>query len=288
MEPEIVSEIVPAELIRVVQSPAIAENLIAVKQKWQQSAEEALAMVCTEDTVKAVKAMRAEMEKEFTELDERRKDVKKSLLKPYEEVLMPIFTDCVLKPHSVAKDAYDKKIFGVESAIKQRCEDGLRDYFAELREVHHLPWLTYEQAGIKVDMASAKAKTPTKLRRQLEEFVVGVSDSVDRINLLEDASEIMVEYQRTLDAADAICTVQERHQCIEEQKAAQEARKAEQDLEVEMVRRVEALAPPVVVKEAEKDPNEVIPRLTFTCVNATRAQLRRVREFLNMEGIEYE
>lgn len=28
--------------------------------------------------------------------------------------------------------------------------------------------------------------------------------------------------------------------------------------------------------------------LTFTVVNATRAQLRRVREFLKMEGIQYE
>lgn len=56
-----------------------------------------------------------------------------------------------------------------------------------------------------------------------------------------------------------------------------------------MVQRVEALAPPVVVeKPPEKDPNEIIPELTFTVVNATRAQLRRVREFLKMEGIQYE
>ena len=108
------------------------------------------------------------------------------------------------------------------------------------------------------------------------------------VGALEDPEEIMVEYQKSLNAADAICTVQERHRRIEAQKAAQEARRSIQEQEAAMVQRVEALAPPVVVKADEKDPNEVIPRLTFTCVNVTRAKLRRVREFLKMEGIQYE
>ena len=95
--------------------------------------------------------------------------------------------------------------------MKRRCEDGLRDYFADLCALHHLDWLVYERAGIKVDMSSAKAKTPKRLQEQLTEFVVGVSESIERINLLDNAAEIMVEYQRSLNVADAICTVQERH-----------------------------------------------------------------------------
>lgn len=282
MEHEIISEIVPAELIRVVQLPEIAENLIAVKQKWQKSAEEALAMVCTEDTVKAVKAKRSEMEKEFSILDERRKDIKKFLLRPYEEVLMPIFTDCVLEPRDRAKDAYDKKIYDVESAIKQRCEEGLRDYFVELCVKYHLDWLTYERAGIKVDMASAKAKTPKRLREQLEAFVKDISENVSVIYGMDNAEEMMVEYQRCLNFADAYDTIQERRRRIEEQKAAQDARKAEQEREAEMVRRVEALAPPVVVEVPEP-----VVKCTFT-VHATKTQLRKLKEFLNMEGIKYE
>lgn len=193
--------------------------------------------------------------------------------------------------------------------MKRRCEDGLRDYFAELCAVHHLDWLTYERAGIKVDMASAKAKTPKKLREQLVSFVVGVAESVERIGSLEDAGEIMVEFQRSLNAADAICTVQERHRRIEEQKAAQEARKAEQECEVEMVRRVEALDTPIHVlhpeesvedatmcayiaslaaKSNQKNPDDVFESFTFTVLNVKRSQLWKIREFLNMEGIQYE
>lgn len=274
-------------LIAIKQLPIIEEHLRTLKDCWEQRALDAESMVCTEDTIQTVKTFRAEMRKEFDEVEALRKQTKQAVMDPYNR-FEAIYKECVTTAFQRADSACSRKVSEVEADMKRRCEDGLREYFDELCAVHHLDWLTYERAGIKVDMASAKAKTPKKLLEQLESFVAGVAESVDRINTLEDAGEIMVEYQRTLDAAGAICAVKERHQRIEEQRAAQEARKAEQDREAEMVRRVEALAPPVVVKPPEKDPNEIIPRLTFTCVNATRAQLRRVREFLNMEGIRYE
>lgn len=274
-------------LIVVKQLPIIEEQLRTLKDHWEQRAADAESMVCTEETIQAVKGFRAEMRKEFDEAEALRKAAKQAVMEPYNR-LEAVFKECVTAAFQRADSACSSKVSEVEADMKRRCEDGLRDYFDELCAVHHLDWLTYERAGIKVDMASAKAKTPKKLQEQLAAFVTGVAESTDRINTLEDSGEIMVEYQRTLDAAGAICTVKERHRRIEEQKSIQEARKAEQDREAEMVHRVEALAPPVVAKAAEKDPNEIIPSLTFTCINATRAQLRRVREFLNMVGIKYE
>lgn len=275
------------ELIQVVQLPVIEEQLRTLKDRWEQRAADAESMVCTEETIQAVKAFRAEMRKEFDEVEALRKAAKQAVMDPYNR-FEAVYKECVTTAFQRADIACSSKVSEVEADMKRRCEDGLRDYFDELCAAHHLDWLTYERAGIKVDMASAKAKTPKRLREQLVAFVAGVAESVDRINTLEDAGEIMVEYQRTLDAAGAICTVKERHRRIEEQKKFQEALAAIRAQEEEAAHRVEALAPPVVVKAAEKDPNEVIPRLTFTCVNATRAQLRRVREFLNMEGIKYE
>lgn len=275
------------ELIQVVQLPIIEEQLRTLKERWEQRATEAESMVCTEDTIQAVKAFRAEMRKEFDEVEALRKAAKQAVMEPYNR-FEAVYKECVTTAFQRADSACSSKVSEVENDMKRRCEDGLREYFAELCAVHHLDWLTYERAGIKVDMASAKAKTPKKLREQLEEFVAGVSAGVDIINSMDYAAEIMVEFKKHLDTTRAICDVAERHRRIKEQKAAQEARKAEQEREVEMAHRVEALASPVVVKEAEKDPNEVIPRLTFICVNATRAQLRWVREFLDMEGIEYE
>lgn len=261
--------------IVVKQLPVIEEQLRTLKDRWEQRAADAESMVCTEETIQAVKAFRAEMNKELESVESNRKTVKNAIMGPY-NAFEAVYKDCITDAYKRAYGALTIKINKVELDIKTRCEDGLREYFDELCAVHHLDWLTYEQAGIKVDMASAKAKTPKKLREQLETFVAGVAESVDRINALDDAGEIMVEYQRTLDVADAICTVKGRRRLIEEQKANREAGKAEQEREAEMVRRVEALAPP-----------EPIVKCPFT-VWTTKSKLRNLREFLKMEGIEYE
>lgn len=269
------------ELIQVVQLPIIEEQLRTLKDRWEQRAADAESMVCTEETIQAVKAFRSEMRKEFDEVETLRKAAKQAVMEPYNR-FEAVYKECVTATFQRADNACSSKVFEVEQDMKRRCEDSLRDYFDELCAVHHLDWLTYERAGIRVDMASAKAKTPKKLREQLAAFVAGVAESVDRINTLEDAGEIMVEYQRTLDAAGAICAVKERHQRIEEQKKFQEARASIRAQEEEAVRRVEALAPPVVAEVPEP-----IVKCTFT-VRATKTQLRKLKEFLNMEGIKYE
>lgn len=273
------------QLIQVVQLPVIEEQLRTLKARWEQRALDAESMVCTADTIQTVKAFRAEMRKEFDEVETLRKRAKQAVMEPYNQ-FESVYKECVTTAFQRADRACSSKVSEVEEDMKRRCEDGLREYFDELCAARHLDWLTYERAGIKVDMASAKAKTPKKLREQLEAFVDGVNTGVDIINSMDYSAEIMLEFKKHLDTTRAICDVAERHRRIEEQKSAQEARKAEQECEAKMVRRVEALAPPV--KANEKDPNEIISRLTFTCINATRAQLRRVRDFLNMEGIRYE
>lgn len=269
------------ELIVIKQLPVIEERLHALKEHWEQRALDAEAMVCTADTVQAVKGFRSGMRKEFDEVESLRKQIKKAVLEPYEQ-FEAVYKDCVTTAFQRADTTYARKIAEVESGIKARCEDSLRDYFSELCAVHHLDWLTYERAGIKVDMASAKAKTPKRLMEQLASFVDWVAESVDRINTLEDAGEIMVEFQKTLDAAGAICTVTERHRSIEEQKKFQESRAAILAQEEEMARRVEVLAPPVVVEVPEP-----VVKCTFT-VRTTKSKLRKLKEFLNMEGIKYE
>lgn len=268
-------------LIQVVQLPEITEQLCKLKETFEQYALDAEAMVCTTDTIQEIKCFRSDMRKAFEAVEEQRKAAKRCIMEPYEH-LEAVYKECVTIPFRRADDACSRKAAYVENDIKSRCESGLRDYFDELCAVHHLDWLTYERAGIRVDMASAKAKTPKKLREQLMSFVAGVAESVDRINTLEDASEIMVEYQQSLDAADAICTVKERHRRMEEQKKFQEERTVIRAQEAEAVRRVEALAPP-----AQAVPAEPIVRCTFS-VRATKPQLKKLKEFMNVEGIRYE
>lgn len=277
-----------SDLVVIKQLPIIEERLHELKSSWEQKTADAEAMVCTEDTIKAIKAFRAEMRKEYQEVEDLRLQIKRAIMEPYEQFEKDVYRVCVYNAFADADGILKRKIDETEDAIKKECEDGLREYFAELCAVRHLDWLTYEHSGIKVDMASAKAKTPKKLREQLTAFVNKVGDDVAHIMAMDNADEIMVEYKRTLDAPGAFFAVKERHRRIEEERSAQEARKAEREREAEAVRKVESLAPPVQVKPNDKDPNEVIPRCTFTAIGATRAQLRRLKEFMEMEGIRYE
>lgn len=267
-------------LIEVKQLPVIEEHLRTLKDYWEQMALDAESMVCTDETIQTVKAFRADMRKEFDRLEEQRKQVKKAVMGPYEQ-FEAVYNDCVTNAFKEADNVCSSKIYIVEADMKKRCENGLRDYFSELCAVYHLDWLVYERAGIKVDMASARAKTPKKLREQLSTFVSQVACDVDRISRLDDAEEIMVEFRKSLNATEAIYTVADRHRSIEQERAAQEAGKAVLEQEVEAVRRVDALASPVAIEL----PKTV--KCTFT-VRTTMDKLKKLKEFLNMEGIQYE
>ena len=63
----------PTALITVTSLPEIQENLRALRERWEQKAADAAAMVCTEETVQAIKKMRADMRKEYEEADRQRK-----------------------------------------------------------------------------------------------------------------------------------------------------------------------------------------------------------------------
>jgi len=70
-------------LIIVRQLPVIEDQLLQVKASIESRVGEALSLACTEDTYKAVKKARSELNKEYAELERRRKEVKASILAPY-------------------------------------------------------------------------------------------------------------------------------------------------------------------------------------------------------------
>lgn len=268
------------DLIQVKQLPVIEEQLRSMKEQVEARTSEAMSLVCTEETVTAVKKARAELNNQFAELEEQRKSVKKAVMEPWEK-FEAVYKECVSLPFKAADADLKNKIGAVESELKQRCEDGLREYFAELAAAEHVEWLEYERAGIVVDMASAKAKTPKKLREQIAAFVAGAARGVEVISPMEDAEEIMVEYKRTLNPASAIATVQDRHRRLEEERKAREAREAAKAQEAKAVKRVEAFAPPTV----ESAPKLV--RMTFT-VTEPLERLKLLKSFMDANGFHYE
>ena len=270
----------PMQLIVVRQLPVIEEHLRSIKERTIQKVAEANAMVCSDETLQAVKAARTDLRKEFEELEAQRKQVKAAILAPYEQ-FDAVYKDCVSNQFKQADTAYQQKIFAVESGMKEACESGLRDYFSEQCQVHNIDFLRYEQAGVKVDMTAARAKTPTKQRNQIDLFVMGVASDIRMIAKMDHAEEIMVEYKRTLSVAKAVTEVQDRHRQIEVEKAAAEQRQTAEAQEKKAVERVQSFAPPVVEEKPE------ILRLVFT-VEDTKPRLLLLKQFLDANGYKYE
>ena len=67
-------------LIVLRQLPVIEDQLLQVKASIESRVGQVLALACTEDTYKAVKRSRAELNKEYADLERRRKVVKTSIL----------------------------------------------------------------------------------------------------------------------------------------------------------------------------------------------------------------
>ena len=271
-------------LIQIIQLPIIKERLHFLKEFVDQRVAEAMSMVCTEDTVIEVKATRSELSALFNEAENQRKAVKNAVMQPYLD-FEAVYKECISEPFKRADADLRGKITAMESEMKRACEQKLREYFDELTRVHGIGFLRYEQAGISVGMADARAKTqpPKKLREQLEKFVCRVGQDVDMILAFENAAEIMAVYKQTLNATQAIADVNDRHRQIEAAKAEQERRRAAKAQEAEAVRKVEAFAPPVVeVPEPEAD----LLTCTFT-VNDTRERLKLLKQFLDSNGYKY-
>ena len=271
-------------LIQIIQLPIIKERLHFLKGFVDERVAEAMSMVCTEDTVIAVKETRAELSALFKEAEAQRKAVKQAVMQPYLD-FEAVYKECISEPFQKADADLRGKVAATEGEMKRTCEQRLRAFFDESVLEEGLGFLEYEQAGITITMADARAKTqpPKKLREQVEQFICRVGQDVDMILTLEDASEIMVVYKQTLNATQAIATVQERHRQIEKAKEEEELRNTVKTQKAEAVRKVEAFAPPVVeVPEPEAD----LLTCTFT-VNDTRERLILLKQFLDANGYKY-
>lgn len=266
-------------LIRLVQLPVIEERLRDLKEATERRTDQAMSMVCAPDTLAAVKTVRAELNREFAEMEAQRKAVKAAIMVPYER-FEAVYRDCVSVPFHRADADLKGKIEATEQEIKERCEDTLRHYFAELCAVHGVDFLTYEQTGVKVDMASARAKTPKKLMEQLRVMVEGCAQAMNTIDGMEHGDEIAVEYKKCLDLTFAIQMVTKRHQLLE----AERQRKVEAtEACVRPVQEAPEVTP--VPKRVEKAAVE-----TLTCiftVTATRERLKILKNFLDSNGYDY-
>lgn len=270
------------ELIVVKQLPIIQEQLKLIKEEVTAKVEFAKSLVCTEETVKDVKNMRAELRKEFTDFENKRKEVKKAVLTPYEQ-FEAVYKKNISDIYKQADEDLKSKIDEVESGLKEKKRNEVLDYFNEYATAKNIDFVTFENANINVTL-SASMKS---LKQAATDFIDKICDDLALIDTQEHKTEILVEYKKSLNVSAAITGVTARFKAIEEEKVREEERKAREQAIKEAETKVEEFAPPIVEPIAPPVEQEPILTLKFT-VRGTRTKLRELKEYLERNEYDYE
>lgn len=307
------------EIIVVKQLPIIEEQLRTVQQNIQSMVNDVLSMECTEETVKAVKKARADLNAQFKELEVRRKAVKTQIEAPY-KAFEAVYKSCAGDIFADADRKLAQKIRAVEDGLREKRASTVRSYFEEYRDSLNLPadLADYRYAGINVTLSA----TEKSLKAQAKAFLDRIKDDLSLIGTQPDPDEVLTEYRECRNVARAVQIVRERHARIEaerrrreeeqeaQRKAQEHAAEVEQVIEEEeqlsMPEPTEApadefhapVAEPVPEEKPEEEATtepehgefEPLPLLYCTVikVTGTKQQLKDLKKYIIDGGMSYE
>jgi hypothetical protein len=295
------------QVITLKQLPIIEEHLQLVKSDVETRTRNAIQLVCTEETRKDVKSIRTELSKEFAEMENQRKRVKEAIMEPYNQ-FEAVYKECISDPYKKADAELKRRVDEVETGLKADKTKKIQSYFAELCKANNLPWLRFEQMGLKIGLSTSVNGTKTALAST----VLRISNEVLELSRYENAAELMVEYKKSLNMALALSTIRARQEQIELQKQYEAQRRAtleQQRAAEEKVQQAVAEAqetqqsaaePPIeeVTAPTEETPTEAptavqeqapatIYEVKFA-VRGTIAQLKKLKQFIMQEGMSYD
>ena len=193
------------DIIVLEQLPVIRQNLMAIKAEVDTRTARAASLICTEDTVKEVKKERAELNKEFTALENERKRVKSAILKPYED-FEKVYKECVSDAYKAADETLKGKIADVENGLKAERQAAFNEYFDRKCRETGIDFVVPEQVGVKITLSGSAES----YKQAADAFFDKVMSELSTIDKTNDKDEILYEYKQTLNLGQAIAAVTNR------------------------------------------------------------------------------
>lgn len=272
-------------IIEIKQLPIIEERLQTLKMEIEKKTDAALAMKCTEDTVKTVKKTRAELTKELNEYETRRKYVKAQIEAPY-KAFNAIYEECVTVPFKNADKALKSKIDSVENGLKGQKKEKIRFYAEELKKAYALNWLDVERVIPNVTLSASETSLTSAVAEKMEKISMDC-ECISGLDNADEAAELLAEYKKTLNLAQAKLTVQNRKKEIEKARSDAQKTAKQEEIKRKMEEKVEMLAPPAVKETSNEPPVEEVKvyQMTFT-VRGTKEQLKAIKSFIIDNNIE--
>lgn len=266
------------ELITLETLPVIKYHLEQLSIEIKEKVDRVSNLVVNEDTIKETKQLRADLNKEFNELETQRKQVKSAIMAKYDE-FEEIYKENVSNLYKSVDSELKEKIDEVENQLKENKKIELLDFFNQYKETYHLDFLNFEDVGLNITL-SASMKS---LKDQIKEFCERVNQDIQLIQNDENKDELMLEYLRNgFEYQDAKLTLIAKQKQLEELKQQMEQK---QEIEKQEEKQVEILKEIFIPKEIIQD--EELLEVSFT-IKSTKEKVKLLKQFMEENGIEYE
>ena len=271
---------VPA--LRVIRTPVISEALDSVTHQLNTVLATVEQLQANDSNLKQVKAIRADLAKQFQAMELQRKAVKQQVMEPYLQAEAK-YKAAIAEPFQAADKQLKAWVDNYQNGLKAAKEQELREYFEELCAVHGVDFLRFSDAGVAVDMAMARQIESRTVKKSLETFVLKIRGDLDTILAMEDSAEILAEYREHHDLQRAILDVTHRKQRIRwEEKQIQKALEEKQEQEQHREQLL-AAAPEL----REQLPKEEIYTMTFT-VTGPLSELKALKAYILTRNLTIE
>lgn len=235
----------------------------------------------TEDTIKAVKGIRTDLNKEFAAFEEQRKFIKNAVTKPYQE-FEEKYKEFIATHYNNADNTLKNKISDFENQLKEDKAERLKSYFTELCQSLQIDFLTFEQVKLNVTLSASEKS----LKETITAFVEGVKKDLDLLKSIPESdefkAEVLHDYKKSLDMANALRITQERKKAKEEELKRIEAEKEA------LANRVETPVTEAPKEILQAPMVEETPKLVETQfrVRGTIEQLKALKQFIIENNIE--
>ena len=267
------------DLIILEQLPKIKYQLEQLSIEIKEKVDRVNNLIVNEDTIKETKKLRAELNKEFNDLEMQRKTVKQAIMSKYDE-FEEIYKENVSILYKNADNQLKEKIDVIEDEQKKKKEEILRDFFKQYQENLHLEnIIKFEDAKLNITISASEKF----LKDEIVCFCTKISEDIKAISLEENKEEILLEYKNNgFDYTRAKLTLLERKKQLEQLKQQQEQKEEIIKQEEQVVEKVEEIITP---KEMLED--EDILEVTFT-IKSTKEKIIKLKDYMKELGIDYE
>lgn len=162
-------------------------------------------LVATDETIKAMKTLRTDLNKELKDFEEQRKTIKTIVAKPYMD-LEEVYKEQVSEKYNSALSILKEKIDEHEIKVKLEKQQIVEKYFNEVRDYAGHGFLKFNDVGLSINLSTSIKK----YRDEVDDFIKRVDDDIKLIATQDHEAEILVEYKKDLNCSRAIQDVAER------------------------------------------------------------------------------